>query len=61
MGAQDPDFPDPTAEAHRQAQQLGGDNRVVMLEGAGHYPQIERPEDAAQAIVTFVTGSDVGT
>lgn len=60
MGAQDPDFPDPAVEANRQAQLLGGDNRVVMLEGAGHYPQIERPEDTAQAIVAFVTGSDVG-
>ncbi|MBX2802262.1 MAG: alpha/beta hydrolase [Myxococcales bacterium] len=54
MGAQDPDFPDPAAEAKRQADELGGDNSVVMIEGAGHYPQVERPQETAAAIEAFV-------
>jgi pimeloyl-ACP methyl ester carboxylesterase len=54
MGASDPDFTDPKAEAERQAAALGGNNRVVMIDGAGHYPQIEQPEATAQAIADFV-------
>lgn len=54
MGAQDPDFPDPSAEAARQAELLGEKNQVVMLDGAGHYPQIERPEQTALAITEFM-------
>ena len=54
MGAGDPDFPDPAAEAARQAEILGGDNSVVMIDGAGHYPQVEQPESTARAIIDFV-------
>lgn len=61
MGAQDPDFPDPKAEAQRQAEVLGGDNQVVMIEGAGHYPQVEQPDDTARAIEAFVNGGRAGT
>ncbi|MEN0061347.1 MAG: alpha/beta hydrolase [Myxococcota bacterium] len=53
MGAQDPDFSSPEEEAHRQARELGGDNQVVMIDQAGHYPQVERPEQTAQAILRF--------
>ncbi len=56
MGANDPDFPDPAAEASRQAEVLGGDNRIAMIDGAGHYPQIEQPEATARAIEAFVRG-----
>lgn len=56
MGAQDPDFPDPAQEAQRQCTELGGDNRVVMIDGAGHYPQVEQPEQTAKAIIDFVGG-----
>lgn len=61
MGAQDPDFPDPSAEAARQAEVLGGENEVVMVDGAGHYPQIEKPEATARAIVDFARGGNPGT
>ncbi len=61
MGAQDPDFPDPAAEAARQAEVLGGENQVAMIDGAGHYPQIEKPEKTARAIETFVRGGAPGT
>lgn len=57
MGARDPDFPDPAAEARRQAEVLGGRNTVAMIEGAGHYPQIEQPEATAQAIDAFIRGT----
>ncbi|MEM6930341.1 MAG: alpha/beta hydrolase [Myxococcota bacterium] len=53
MGAADPDFSNPEDEAQRQARELGGDNLVVMIEEAGHYPQVERPEETAQAILAF--------
>ncbi|MEO0600413.1 MAG: alpha/beta hydrolase [Myxococcota bacterium] len=53
MGAADPDFSSPEEEALRQARELGGDNRVVMIDAAGHYPQVERPEETAQAILDF--------
>ena len=53
MGAQDPDFPDPAAEAERQAERLGGDNTVVRIDGAGHYPQVEQPAATARAILDF--------
>ena len=38
-------------EFARQARLLGGDNRVVMIEGAGHYPQIEQPDATCRAIL----------
>jgi pimeloyl-ACP methyl ester carboxylesterase len=52
MGEQDPDFPDPRAEADW----IGGALRaeVVMVAEAGHYPQSQRPEITAQAIVGFL-------
>lgn len=61
MGAQDPDFPDPAAEAARQAEVLGGKNEVVMIDEAGHYPQIEKPEETARAIEVFIQGCEAGT
>ncbi len=54
MGASDPDFSDPAAEARRQAAALGGDNQVVLIEGAGHYPQVEKPRETAEAVVAFL-------
>lgn len=54
MGAQDPDFTDPVAEAERQSHLLGGQNRVAMIEQAGHYPQIERPEETARVVLEFL-------
>lgn len=52
MGAQDPDFPDPAAEASWVAGTLGG--QVAMIEDAGHYPQSQQPEATASAVLTFL-------
>lgn len=52
MGSQDPDFPDPAAEAHLIAGRLRGD--VVLIDGAGHYPQAEFPALTADAILAVV-------
>jgi len=52
MGDRDPDFPDPRAEADWIAHALHGE--VVMVPDAGHYPQSQRPEITAEAIVRFL-------
>jgi pimeloyl-ACP methyl ester carboxylesterase len=52
MGAQDPDFPDPRAEADWIAQAMHAE--VVMVPDAGHYPQSQRPELTAGAVVGFL-------
>ncbi len=56
MGAEDPDFPDPRAEADWIAQTLKGE--VVMVPEAGHYPQSQRPEITTEAILRFLTRVD---
>jgi pimeloyl-ACP methyl ester carboxylesterase len=53
MGTKDPDFKDPTAEAHLAVDQNPGAT-VVMIEGAGHYPPAEMPEQTADALVPFL-------
>lgn len=55
MGTQDPDFPDPGAEAQFIAAQTGG--TVVMIDGAGHYPQTEMPDQTTPAILDFLRGA----
>jgi pimeloyl-ACP methyl ester carboxylesterase len=52
MGERDPDFPDPAAEARLIADRLGAE--VLMVPGAGHYPQAEYPEIVAPAILDFL-------
>jgi pimeloyl-ACP methyl ester carboxylesterase len=52
MGQQDPDFPDPRAEADWIAGALGGE--VVMVPEAGHYPQSQRPDITAGAVLRFL-------
>ena len=54
MGAQDPDFRDPAAEAQAQAARLGGASRVVMIDAAGHYPHAEQPDVTARATLDFL-------
>jgi pimeloyl-ACP methyl ester carboxylesterase len=53
MGEQDPDFPDPRAEADWIARTLSAE--VVMVPEAGHYPQSQRPEITTAAIVGFLS------
>lgn len=52
MGTKDPDFPDPAAEGQYLAETSGG--RLVLIEGAGHYPQAEMPEKTAQPVLDFL-------
>jgi pimeloyl-ACP methyl ester carboxylesterase len=52
MGAQDPDFADPAAEAAWIAQAMHG--QVVMVPEAGHYPQSQRPDVTADAVLRFL-------
>jgi pimeloyl-ACP methyl ester carboxylesterase len=52
MGALDPDFPNPVAEAEWIAQAMNAS--VVMVQDAGHYPQSQQPEDTAAAVLSFL-------
>ena len=52
MGEQDPDFPDPRAEADWIARALRA--QVVMVPGAGHYPQSQRPDITTGAVLRFL-------
>lgn len=53
MGEQDPDFPDPRAEAGWIADALRGE--VVMMPEAGHYPQSQRADITTPAVLRFVS------
>ena len=53
MGTADPDFPDPVAEARQIADILDGD--LVLPEGSGHYPQADRPDAVAPAVIALAT------
>ncbi len=54
MGSADPDFPDPKLEADTVAGLING--KVIMVEGAGHYPQVEDPDLVARHLVAFAEG-----
>jgi pimeloyl-ACP methyl ester carboxylesterase len=51
MGEKDPDFKDPAAEAEWIGRMTGG--TVHILPNAGHYPQVEYPEETAALVATF--------
>lgn len=53
FGSADDHFEDPIAEAEETARRLGGESLVV--EGAGHYPHVERPDVVLDAIGSFLT------
>ena len=54
MGDKDPDFPDPVKEANWIGTELG--STVAIVPEAGHYPQSQRPELVAAAILNFARG-----
>ena len=53
MGAKDPDFPDPGAEA-RAARRLYRVAEARMIEESGHYPHADRPQRTAEELVGFL-------
>lgn len=52
MGSKDPDFPSPEAEAQLIAGKMAG--RVAIIEGAGHYPQAETPQQMLPVLEEFL-------
>jgi pimeloyl-ACP methyl ester carboxylesterase len=58
-GTKDPDYPDPEAEARLAAQFLASAAAVTveMIDGAGHYPQVEMPEVTAAALHRFLAAA----
>ncbi|RKN17229.1 alpha/beta hydrolase [Micromonospora musae] len=53
MGARDPDFRDPGAEA-RAARRLFGTAEARMIEGSGHYPHADQPAATAEQLIAFL-------
>jgi pimeloyl-ACP methyl ester carboxylesterase len=58
MGSKDPDFEDPAEEGAWIAEQIHG--KSLVIDGAGHYPHAEMPEQVGPAIVRFLNDSSVG-
>jgi pimeloyl-ACP methyl ester carboxylesterase len=54
MGTKDPDFPDPAAEA-RWLEGLLPAPRVLMVDGAGHYPLTEFPDVVTPELLAFLS------
>ena len=52
MGSRDPDFSDAAAEARLVAERLHGE--LVLVEGAGHYPHAEVPDEVGPRIAAFL-------
>ncbi|MGI9092621.1 MAG: alpha/beta fold hydrolase [Mycobacteriales bacterium] len=56
MGTKDPDFADPAAEAVWGAEQIRGETHLVA--GAGHYPQVEQPDEVARVTIAYLRRGD---
>jgi pimeloyl-ACP methyl ester carboxylesterase len=52
MGTADADWKDPSAEAAWIGDQLSAE--VLLVEGAGHYPMVQAPDQVNPAVVAFV-------
>jgi len=52
-GSADSAFPDPTAEGRFIAELLGGATQALCIEGAGHYPHVEMPDQLTPALLHF--------
>ncbi len=58
MRTHDSDFADPPGEASAIVGLLpAGLGRSVMIEGAGHYPHAQYPQEVAAAVLPFLAGS----
>ncbi len=56
MGTKDPDFSDPAKEARHVATLLRAE--AAMIEGAGHDPQAEAPDDVISHVLPFLRAVD---
>ena len=56
MGTKDPDFTDPSTEAKLVADRLHG--RLLMVDGAGHYPHVEMAAEVEPVIIKFLGDAD---
>ena len=57
-GTLDPDWPDPRAEGEKIVAELQpGLGRLTVLDGAGHYPHAQMPEQVAAAVVPFLAAA----
>jgi pimeloyl-ACP methyl ester carboxylesterase len=55
MGTLDPDFADPRAEGDAIAAAMpSGRGTVAMVEGAGHYPHAQFPDQVAALVIPFL-------
>jgi pimeloyl-ACP methyl ester carboxylesterase len=55
MGTFDPDFADPRAEGDAiVAAMPPGLGTVAMIDGAGHYPHAQRPDEVAELVIGFL-------
>ena len=54
-GSRDPDMPDPAGEARAVLGKLRHGS-LHMVEGAGHYPHLERPDETADAVLRALVG-----
>ncbi|WP_020522329.1 alpha/beta fold hydrolase [Catelliglobosispora koreensis] len=55
MGSLDPDFPSPQAEADGiVAAMPGGLGTAAVIDGAGHYPHTQTPEQVASVVLPFL-------
>lgn len=62
MGTLDPDWPDPKAEAEGiVAAMPAGLGTVAMIEGAGHYPHTQFPDQVVAAILSFLKTQSTGS
>ena len=64
MGAQDPDWADPAAEASWAADAIGAKDRaveVLMVPRAGHAPMLENPQPVSSAVIELAQKAATGT
>jgi pimeloyl-ACP methyl ester carboxylesterase len=55
MGTLDPDFADPKGEGGAVAAAMpAGIGSVATIEGAGHYPHAQSPDEVAALVIPFL-------
>lgn len=54
MGSKDVDFPDPAREAAEIAAEIPGGAEVMMVDGGGHYPHAQFPDQVTELVLAFL-------